>query len=329
MRLPCSDKAQQMDSEHLLEIAWAALLAASRMSREGQTGDEAATFSLDRDGALQPVAADAPEALLSWRPSEGWLAARKFPAAVDELLRLYLPLCRACADYPVTLGHLGQSLDGYIATSMGDSCYVTGPENIAHLHRMRALCDAVIVGAETVAADNPRLTTRLVPGSNPLRVVLDPKRRLKSDHGVFTDGQAPTLLISSASIDTAQPSYVGQAQVAEIPAPGGQLALDELLATLHERGCYAVFIEGGGTTVSGFLQAKLLDRLQIAVAPLLIGAGRPGVQLSASPRLRDCLRPEHRIYRMGGDVLYDFDLRAERKHDRASGATGPGLSRIL
>lgn len=299
------------------------------MTGEGKTGDAAVTFSLDRNGALQPVAADAPQALLSWRPREGWLPARQLPAGVHELLTLYLPLCRACAAHPVTLGHLGQSLDGYIATSVGDSCYVTGPENIAHLHRMRALCDAVIVGAETVAADNPRLTTRLVPGSNPLRVVLDPKRRLNPDHGVFTDGQAPTLLITSASTDTAQPGNVGQAQVAEIPAPGGQLALDALLALLHERGCYAVFIEGGGTTVSGFLQAQLLDRLQIAVAPLLIGAGRPGVQLSGSPRLRDCLRPEHRIYRMGDDVLFDFDLRAERKPHRDSDATRPGVSRIL
>lgn len=318
-----------MDSGDLLDVAWAALRAASRMSRGGETGDETATFGLDPTGALLPVAADEPEALLSWRPREGWLPARQLPAAMHELLTLYLPLCRACADQPVTLGHLGQSLDGYIATSMGDSCYVTGPENIAHLHRLRALCDAVIVGAETVAADNPRLTTRLVPGSNPLRVVLDPKRRLKSDHGVFTDGQAPTLLISGTSTNTARPARVGQAQVAEIPAPGGQLALDELLALLHERGCYAVFIEGGGTTVSAFLQAKLLDRLQIAVAPLLIGAGRPGVQLSASPRLRDCLRPEHRIYRMGGDVLYDINLRAERRHETAVDATHPGLSRIL
>ena len=107
---------------------------------------------------------------------------------------------------------------------------MTGPENITHLHRVRALCDAVIVGTETVAADNPRLTTRRVPGSNPLRVILDPNRRLQSDHGVFTDGQAPTLLIHSGAGETAEPARVGKAQVVEIRAPGGQLALDELLA---------------------------------------------------------------------------------------------------
>jgi len=327
--MPSTNPAQHADAAADLERVWAALLAAARLTREGPPGKETATYALDRSGSLRRVAADEPGALLRWRPAEGWLPAEKLPAAAHELLGLYLPLCRAHAGHSVTLGHLGQSLDGYIATSAGDSCYVTGPENITHLHRVRALCDAVIVGTETVAADNPRLTTRLVPGSSPLRVILDPKRRLTPDHGVFTDGQAPTLLIRAATGDTREPTRLGKAQVAEIKAPGGQLALDDLLTLLHERGCYAVFIEGGGTTVSGFLQAQLLDRLQIAVAPLLIGAGRPGVQLSASPRLRDCLRPEHRIYRMGGDILYDFDLRADRKQANGRDNPHPGLSRIV
>ena len=327
--MPSTRQAQQSDPEADLERVWTALLEASRLTREMQPRSETTTYTLDRSGALQPVAADAPDALLRWQPRDGWLPAGKLPSPAHELLTLYLPLCQACADRPVTLGHLGQSLDGYIATSAGDSCYVTGPENITHLHRIRALCDAVIVGTETVAADNPRLTTRRVPGSNPLRVILDPNRRLKSDHGVFTDGQAPTLLVHSGAGDAGETSRVGAAQVTEIRAPGGQLALEELLAVLHERGCYAVFIEGGGTTVSAFLQAHLLDRLQIAVAPLLIGAGRPGIQLAASPRLRDCLRPEHRIYRMGGDILYDFDLRASPKQADSGDGARLGLSRIL
>ena len=327
--MPSTRQAQQSDPEAGLERVWTALLKASRLTRDMQPCSETTTYRLDRSGALQPVAAAAPDALLRWRPRDGWLPAGKLPSAAHELLTLYLPLCQACADRPVTLGHLGQSLDGYIATSAGDSCYVTGPENITHLHRIRALCDAVIVGTETVAADNPRLTTRRVPGSNPLRVILDPNRRLKSDHGVFTDRQAPTLLVHAGTGDTPETTRVGAAQVTEIRAPGGQLALDELLAMLHQRGCYAVFVEGGGTTVSAFLQAQLLDRLQLAVAPLLIGTGRPGIQLAASPRLRDCLRPEHRIYRMGGDILYDFDLRASRKQAESADHPRLGLSRII
>lgn len=309
--MPSKKQAQNTIPADLLERLWAALLAASTMTREREPPHCITSFTLDGTGSLQPVAANDPDELLRWRSAEGWVPpARALPTAADELLRLYLPICQACAAHTVVVGHLGQSLDGYIATSTGDSCYVTGPKNIAHLHRMRALCDAVIVGAETVAADNPRLTTRLVPGSNPLRVILDPRCRLKTDYRLFTDGQAPTLLVCGAGISTPQPDRCGDAEAVQIGISDGQLALDQLLTVLQERGIHAVFIEGGGTTVSRFLQAGLLDHLQIAVAPLVIGAGRPGIKLPPCARLKDCFRPKHRIYRMGEDILYDFDLRA-------------------
>ena len=76
------------------------------------------------------------------------------------------------------IGQLGQSLDGCVATRSGDSCFINGPEILTHLHRLRALSDAVIVGAGTVACDNPRLTTRHVSGPHPTRVLLDPTLRL-------------------------------------------------------------------------------------------------------------------------------------------------------
>ena len=76
------------------------------------------------------------------------------------ILDLYLPICSATAERPITVGHLGQSLDGFIATHAGESRCVTGQENIVHLHRLRALCDAVVVGARNrrgrrSAADDP------------------------------------------------------------------------------------------------------------------------------------------------------------------------------
>jgi riboflavin-specific deaminase-like protein len=250
---------------------------------------------------------------------QGWAAAAGISAAEAALLDLYLPVCNASAEQPLTVAHLGQSLDGYIATDSGDSYYVTGPENVLHLHRMRALCGAVVVGAETISLDDPRLTVRRVPGPNPVRVVLDPRRRLEPGFRVFAGDDAPTLLISAE--DRCEPGEArhGQAEIVGIPAPAGRLALGTLLEVLHARGVYSVFVEGGGATVSHFLQADLLDRLQIAVAPLVTGHGRPGIRLVARHHLGECLRPAHKLFRMGGDMLFDCDLRMRGSADEATG----------
>jgi riboflavin-specific deaminase-like protein len=226
---------------------------------------------------------------------------------VRPLLELYAPLCTTRAARPLTVAHLGQSLDGCIATASGDSYYVTGPDNVRHLHRLRALADAIVVGAGTVARDDPQLTVRHVEGANPVRVVLDPSARLNSQRRVFTDGVAPTLVVHA---DGAAAPGPGKAEVLRVPAEGGVLKLDVLLARLHERGLFSVFVEGGGETVSRFLEAGLLDRLHVAIAPLLTGRGRPGLTLAARDKIAECLRPAHRVFTMGGDVLFDCDLRA-------------------
>lgn len=210
----------------------------------------------------------------------------------------------------MTIGHIGQSLDGFIATHSGDSCSLTGQDNILHLHRLRALCDAVVVGAGTVAADNPRLTTRLVSGRNPVRVILDPACRLPATHTVFSDREAPTLRVCAAGIAAAVEARARGEQVLEVTARGHQLDLKDLLHQLHARGYCRIFVEGGGITVSSFLEAGLLDRLHVAVAPLLIGEGRPTIRMPPQVRLRDCLRLKHRIFRSGQDILYDCDMRA-------------------
>lgn len=269
--------------------AWRLLLAARRASPAG-------------DG----VPAGEPP-WLRWQGAECHGASEAAPAAVRALLDLYAPLCAARPGRSLTLAHLGQSLDGHIATSTGDSYYVTGPDNVRHLHRLRALCDAVIVGAGTVARDDPQLTVRHVEGANPVRVILDPRGQLAARHRVFTDGQAPTLVVRAEGERGRPP---GAAEVLQVPVFGGRLRLDALLAQLHARGLWSVFVEGGGATVSGFLEAALLDRLHVAIAPLVTGGGRPGLALPARDRIADCLRPQHRIFAMGGDVLFDCDLRA-------------------
>lgn len=238
---------------------------------------------------------------LQWQAAHGWASTLRPDDPRAASIDIYLPICSATPALPIVIGHLGQSLDGFIATPSGDSQFVTGEENILHLHRIRALCDAVVVGAGTVAADNPQLTTRLVAGPNPLRVIFDPTARLADSYRVFTDDAAPTLLVTKPSVS-------------------------ELLDDLRQRGCYRIFVEGGGVTVSAFLEAGLLDRLHVAVAPLLIGEGRPAIRLAPQEYLRDCRRPSYRVFRMGGDVLFDCDLRAERGVVAADSAT---ITRVI
>jgi diaminohydroxyphosphoribosylaminopyrimidine deaminase / 5-amino-6-(5-phosphoribosylamino)uracil reductase len=288
--------------------AWKIAQAAAALPRTDMP--RPARYALASSGELRAVAADDPSAVLRWNPATGWESLLPSPDPQGDLVELYLPVCSATVARPITIGHLGQSLDGFIATSSGDSFWVTGPENILHLHRLRALCDAVIVGAGTVEADNPRLTTRLVAGSNPLRVIIDPACRLPPAHAVFSDREAPTVRATIAGSAAGLAARARGEDVLEVRALDNTFDLSDLLHQLRARGHCRIFVEGGGVTVSSFLEAGLLDRLHITVAPLLIGEGRPSVRMSPRVRLRDCLRLHHRVYRAGLDILFDCDLRA-------------------
>src|ERR1044071_5196836 len=95
------------------------------------------------------------------------------------------PLRRGTVDELVVVGQIGQSIDGRIATVTGHSKYINGPAGLAHLHRLRALVDAVLVGIGKAVADDPQLTVRRVAGPGPARIVLDPRGRLSSNARVL------------------------------------------------------------------------------------------------------------------------------------------------
>jgi len=244
---------------------------------------------------------------------------------------LYLPICGASRTRPITIGHLGQSLDGFIATHSGDSQFVTGQENILHLHRMRALSDAIVVGAGTIAADDPQLTTRHVSGPSPLRVVLDPMRRLGEQYKVFRDNAAETLYICGRSVASGGPadSHMGRAALVAVADTPNGLDVAEVTRLLRARGCHRIFVEGGGVTVSMFLAANLLDRLQVAIAPLIIGNGRPAIRLPPRLALSDCRRPRYRVFRMGGDVFFDCELKPAGHADGSGDAAPSVVSRVI
>src|SRR5436190_791439 len=158
-----------------------------------------------------------------------------------------------------------------------------------------------------VRPDDPPLTTRQVSGPNPLRVVFDPAHRLDDHYRIFSDAETPTLYACSETHLRGETRF-GAADILPLSCVGDTSPVAQLLAALRERGCARVFVEGGGVTVSAFLEAGLLDRLHMAVAPLIVGNGKPAIRLEPKDVLSDCHRPAYRVFRMGGDVLFDCDL---------------------
>jgi len=227
----------------------------------------------------------------------------KLPDAAGDLAELYGPLCAVPPGKTYIVAHLAQSLDGRIAAPSGASQWISGEDDLRHTHRMRALADAVIVGANTVLHDDPLLTVRRCTGEHPVRVIIDPDRKLEPRHRVFTDRSAPTLVI--AAEDCARRSPPGIAEVLRLPRHDGIISPLFIRRALAERGLHWLLVEGGGVTVSHFLRARCLDRLQLAVAPMILGSGRPSLTLPeiAAPGLG--LRPQLRRIALGKDVLFE------------------------
>jgi len=219
------------------------------------------------------------------------------------------PLRKGTVDDCVIVGQIGQSLDGRVATESGHSKYINGPAGLVHLHRLRALVDAVVVGVGTAIADDPQLTVRRVSGPHPARVVIDPKGRLGADARMFADNGVRRLLITEQGTRCRAPSGV---EVVTLPVTDGQFAPSAILAALAGCGMRRILIEGGADTVSRFLAAGCLDRLHVMVAPIILGFGGPGLILPSLDRADQAPRMPVLVHKFEDDVLFDCDLSAQR-----------------
>ncbi|WOI58223.1 RibD family protein [Palleronia sp. LCG004] len=221
-------------------------------------------------------------------------------------LRLYGPLARRDLG-PVAVAQIGQSLDGRVATVTGDARDVSGKDGLTHLHRMRALVDGVIIGIRTALHDNPRLTVRLCDGQNPARIVIDPRGRLPADAPVLADDGARRIVVQS--VDRAWPEGI---TAIRLPATDGQIDPAAILSALRSEGLQSLLVEGGGITIARFLEAGLLTRLQVSIAPLLIGDGPQGLTLpNPMEKLSDAIRPEMWTFLLGSDVVFDCGFGPE------------------
>lgn len=196
---------------------------------------------------------------------------------------------------------LATSLDGRIATATGESKWITGEAARLEVHRLRAAHDAILVGVETVLADDPELTVRLPgrPVDQPLRVVLDSRLRTPATAKVASGGDSLILTV-------VEPRPVGSALVERVEPDGARPSVTASLAAMKRHGITSVMIEGGGAVAASFLRAGLVDRLEWFRAPILMGGeGRPCVAALALSRLSDAPRFRRLAVEPCGDDLWE------------------------
>jgi diaminohydroxyphosphoribosylaminopyrimidine deaminase/5-amino-6-(5-phosphoribosylamino)uracil reductase len=195
---------------------------------------------------------------------------------------------------PFVTVKFASSLDGRVAAADGTSRWITGPEARADVHRLRAECDAVLVGTGTVIQDNPRLTVRdaalELRDRSPLRVVVG-ERAIPPESALLTDGR-PTLVLESHD-------------------------LDEVLAVLHGRGVRSVLVEAGPTLTSAFLAAGLVDRVVAYLAPMLLGEGRSAVSGIGVTTIGETLRLNEVEVAVLGDDVRIIGVPQQQREDAA------------
>ena len=178
---------------------------------------------------------------------------------------------------PTVTVSYAQTLDGRLAAANGSSRWISAPESLCFAHRLRAEHDAVAVGAGTACEDDPRLTVRLVPGDDPLRVVVDSTLRTPLSAAVLAHGAAKGTILAvteRAPERRCEEALSLGATVLKLPSDAaGRVDLRALLAELYSLGVRSVMVEGGAAMITSFFSERLVDRLAVCIAPKILGRG--------------------------------------------------------
>ena len=205
------------------------------------------------------------------------------------------------------------TLDGKTASAAGASKWITGEAARAHARQVRARMPAIMVGAGTVATDDPRLTARIEGMPDPLRIVCDTHLRTPIDAAVVRTARETPTLIATCERDPArhEPYERAGCEVVALPERGGHVDLAALMRLLAGRGVDGVLLEGGGTLAWSALEAGIVDRVQAYVAPMLMGGAAAKTSVGGagfpSPLAAAHLGPLD-FRRLGDDVLIEADV---------------------
>lgn len=206
---------------------------------------------------------------------------------------------------PFVILKVAATLDGMIADATGHSQWITGPQARAFGHKLRLCADAIVVGVNTAVADNPRLTCRVKPAKQLVRVILDSKLTIPHTSRLFR-GKGPVLVFTSSSdAMRAERLWAEDAEVLRVSSDrDGLLSWRDILKELHRRQLQTVLLEGGAAVASSALGSGIVDKMYVFQSPKMLGPGRSFTQGVAPRRLGQAIeleRVEHRC--LGSDFL--------------------------
>jgi diaminohydroxyphosphoribosylaminopyrimidine deaminase/5-amino-6-(5-phosphoribosylamino)uracil reductase len=196
-----------------------------------------------------------------------------------------------------------QTIDGKLATNSFDSKWITSESSRENAHKERSLYDAIIVGANTVNQDNPKLTIRLNGDTSSIkRVIISPSGEIDPKANILTDDfKNQSLIITSPDVNKKYPI-----KHLTCPLVNGVFDQIELLELLYQNDIYSIYIEGGPKLINSFLNKNLFDRLSVYIAPKVLGSGIDATNEMKPEKISDALTFTNGVWRpFGQDILFE------------------------
>lgn len=200
------------------------------------------------------------------------------------------------------IGQIGQSIDGKIALNNGRSHYINEKESIIYLHCLRSISDGVLVGVNTIIKDNPLLTTRKIKGQNPTRLIIDPSLKLTNKYKIFKDNNKNIIFTNSS-----KRKKLYNTTIVKFPKKNFTL---NIYKYLKKTSLKTILIEGGPTTLSHFIELKLLNYMQFIISPTIIGSGIDSLKLKPITNLKNAIRKKNTISKLGKEIIVTLDFNS-------------------
>ena len=200
------------------------------------------------------------------------------------------------------IGQIGQSLDGKIALNNGNSHYINERESIIYLHCLRSISDGVLVGVNTIIKDDPFLTTRKIKGANPIRLIIDPSLKLTNKYNIFKDNNKNIIFTNSS-----KRKKLNNTTILKFPKKNFTLSISKYL---RKTSLKTILIEGGPTTLSHFIEHKLINYMQFIISPTIIGSGIDSLKLKPITNLKNAIRVKNTINKLGKEIIVTLDFNS-------------------